>query len=1126
MKILRTGMPSILFAFFLLSAVMFGQATDSNVVGTVTDATGAAVPGATVAAVNKDTGVKYSTVANSNGEYRINDAPVGRYDVSATAKGFNTATIAGLQLQLNHTTTANLILQVGSVSTSVEVQEASATIDTATSQVQTTYSARDNDLTVASSSKTINGAGIYNLSLLGAGVASSGGVGQGTGPSVAGQRPENNSFSIDGVGNNDSYSTGPQVYVSNEAVAEMTVAQNQFSAEFGGASGGVFNIIVKSGTNKIHGSIFEYMQNRKLNAVDYSQVVAGNLTNPRYDSNRLGAGIGGPIIKDKLFYYGNFEYAPLGQASIPGNPVDAPTAAGIATLNGMAGLSKTNLGIFEKYVPVASTVDSGATPISVNGVNIPIGLLTFASPNYNNSYHAIVAIDYNLSAKDQIRGRYVYDKSSGLDANANLPTFFQPNPTTNNSVSISEFHNFSPTLENEFRIAYRRINASIGAGAFQFPGLSAFPNLTFDDLQLQVGPDPNTPTGQIANSSSLQENLTKTWGKHTFKMGYNITDTILLGTFVQRARGDYDYASLEQYLLDQQPSGSSFGTPNSGERSAGAQGGVPFGFLQNAAYFQDDWRVHPNLTLNLGLRYEYNTVPVGSRAQQFSSIADVPGVINFAAPKAGKNDWSPRIGFAYSPGNKGVWSIRGGVGRSFDNTYINLNQNASPPYYQTTQDVNSAQPVSNFLANGGLTGVLPPQGTTAQARAAIASYTFDQTRPYALTGTIGVQRLLAKDYTVEARYVYTKGVHLWNQTRMNIVDLVTPTRFIPTYLTTPTSAQLAADTLTLGTIKNNTIVPGGTAQLPNNNLATYGFQNALTGYHPWGNSRYNGLALQMTKRYSKNFSYIAAYTWSHNQDDSTATNFSTILSPRRVQDFQNMRNEWADSALDRRHRLTFTPVYDFRPFQNGNWLMKNVVGNWNVSGTYTFQSPEFATVQDGIDANLNGDATGDRTIVNPAGAANVGSSVINLNAQGQVLAKGTPGCAAFAQTTAGIATCQLGTVAYVASNPGARYITAGLGALANGGRNSFPLGRINNIDFALMKRVNFTERMNFTIGAQFFNLLNHSQFVGGFLSDVSLNNTSAVSRNFLVPSSSSFGAYQQFFPSNSRQLQLVAKFVF
>jgi hypothetical protein len=324
----------------------------------------------------------------------------------------------------------------------------------------------------------------------------------------------------------------------------------------------------------------------------------------------------------------------------------------------------------------------------------------------------------------------------------------------------------------------------------------------------------------------------------------------------------------------------------------------------------------------------------------------------------------------------------------------------------------------------------------------------------------------------------------------------------------PSATQLAGDKLTLGAIEA-TVPSGATSLYPWNGLAAYGFPNALVGYEPWGNSRYNGLALQMNKRYSKNFSYIAAYTWSHNFDDSTATNFSTILSPRRAQDFQNQRAEWASSALDRRQRLTLTPVYDFRPFQDRKWIMKNVVGNWNVSGTYTFQSPEYATVQDGVDANLNNDPTGDRAIVNVAGTDKVGSGVTGLNAAGQPVAPGSSNI-----------------VAYVANNSGARYVVAGLGALSNGGRNSLPLGRTNNFDLALMKRINFNERTNLAFGGQFFNLLNHSQFTGGYLSDVAPNSTALISRSFLIPSSPTFGQYNDFLPSNSRQVQLVARIVF
>ena len=1094
----------LVVASLLFATMLFSQTTDSIVVGTVTDSSGAAVPGAAITAISKTTGVKYTSVTNASGDYRLNSVPIGPYDISATAKGFATATVGNVVLQLNHTASVNLTLPVGTVSTTVEVTESSAPIDMSTAQLQTAFDSRAAiDVPTASFSKTINGAGIYNLSLLGAGVASSGGVGQGTGPSIAGQRPENNSFNIDGVMNDAHYVTGPLMYVSNDSIAEFNLVQNQFSAEYGGASGGVFNSVMKTGGNSFHGSVYDYMQNRKLNALDAQQVQAGLTSQPRFDDNRLGATIGGPIRKNKLFFFGNMEYNPLGQTGTPAQTVSAPTAAGYTILNGLSGISKVNLGVFQQYVPAAATQNGTLT---VLGKAIPIGDLSFASPNYTNSYNAVVAIDYNMSAKDQIRLRGVYNNSAGLDANAQLPTFFQPSPTISKSMSISEFHNFSPTTENELQLSFTRNFNSIQAGSFKFPGLDQFPNLSFDDISLQLGPDPNTPSGQIENDAQVQESVTKSWGHHTFKMGFQLTDTILTGYFVQRARGDYDYASVEEYLLDKQPSGSALAGV-SGERSLGSANGTPFGFMQTAGFFNDDFRVRPNLTLNLGLRYEYVTVPIGSRYQAQSAVASVPGVINFNAPASTKNDWAPRLGFAYSPGKTGEWSIRGGLARSFDNTYINLNQNAAPPYFQTTADVNGNAPVSNFLANGGIVGIPPSVANAAAARNAAGSYTFDQTRPYALTGTIGVQRLLAKDYTIEVRYVHTKGVHLWNQTRLNIISLVTPTTYIPTFLTAPSAAQLAAMTMTLGTIKG-IVRPGTTAAEPYNDLAAYGFPNALVGYHPWGNSKYDGLALQMNKRYSKSFSYILAYTWSHALDDSTATNFSTILSPRRAQDFQNMRGEWASSALDRRQRLTITPVYDFKPFQNGNYLMKNIVGNWNISLTYTYQAPEFATVQSGVDSNLNNDAL-DRSIVNPAGAATVGSGVTAYNAAGAVVPAGNAGI-----------------VAYVAINPNARYIVAQSGALSNSGRNTLPLDATNNVDAALTKRLNIGEIKRFDVGIQLFNLFNHPQFTGGYLSDVSPYGTNAVSRNFLIPNNVNFGQYQKYFPSNARSAQLVAHFVF
>src|SRR3984893_7015453 len=368
-----------LAALLILPGALFGQATDSVLVGNVTDTSGSAVPGATITATNKETNVKYTTVTSSTGEYRISNVPVGRYDVNATASGFTPVTKADVSLDLNHTTAVNLTLTVGTITTVVEVQEAGAMIDSSTAQLQTTFDSKQAvDVPLAGISRTLGTSGIYNLSLVGAGVASSGGVGQGTGPSISGQRPENNTFTVDGVDNDDRYGTGTAMVISNEAIAQFNLLQNQFSAEFGGASGGVFNVVMKSGTNNVHGSIYEYFQNRKLNAMDASNVHAGQTSLPRFDSNRLGATVGGPIIKNKLFYFGNYEYNPIGQSSVPQAPIAAPTAAGFSALAADPEVSKPNPGVLQKYVGAATVADQGS--VTVGAATIPIGSVAFVGP--------------------------------------------------------------------------------------------------------------------------------------------------------------------------------------------------------------------------------------------------------------------------------------------------------------------------------------------------------------------------------------------------------------------------------------------------------------------------------------------------------------------------------------------------------------------------------------------------------------------------------------------------------------------------------------------------------------------------------------------------------------------------
>jgi len=1080
------------FCFVFCSGRARAQAISGDLTGTVFDASGAAIPNATVMATNDATGVKAAVQTNASGIYRFTNLHIGRYTVTGAAAGFSSDELKNVDVTLNNVVTANLTLAVGKVGTTVEVSASAVAIDTTTAQLQTTFESRQ----VLELPQTSQGSGVYNLALLGAGVSTSGGVGQGYGPAVAGQRPDNNSFFLDGVSNNNYYNPAWLMYVSNEAIGEFTMLQNQFAPEFGGGSGGIFNALVKSGTNEMHGSIYEYLQNRKLNAVDALYAVQGYTSNPRFDNNRLGATIGGPIIKNKLFYYGNIEYNPIGNSAVPGAPILAPTAAGYSTLSSLSGISATNLSQFQKYVPAAATNDAGT--VSVLGQDIPVGNISFSNPVFTNNYDALVSIDYNMSDKDQIRGRWIYNRQSSI-VPAEVPAFNATQPNNNYAYNLSEFHSFAPTLQNEFRLSYSRNVNALPATSLKFPGLDAYPVVTVDELNsLTWGPV--GPSGSTQGLFQVTDNLSKIWGRNTFKFGGDFIDMIAANYFIQRVTGNYEYSTLDLYLTDQAPDVL-------GERSAGATS-YPVGFLQYAGYANDDIRLSHNLTINLGVRYEYVTVPVASRYQVYSAPASVPGLLDVGLPKYDKTNFAPRFGFAYSPGKEGDWVIRGGFSQAYDLVYSNLTSNSAPPYFQQTNDcpgVNCAP--TGFLAAGGLPGTAQPLPTDqAGALSVLGSYIYGGKRPYGLDWTLGVQHVFKHNYTFEARYVGTRGVHLWNQTRQNVFSRVNANNYIPTFFTMPSASTFASLTKTLADVKSY-IVPGGTADIPYNDLAVYGSETNIVGYAPQASSTYHGLALQMNRRYSNGLAYIAAYTWSHLEDDATATNFSTYLTPRRAQDFQNLKADWASSALDRRQRLTFTPIYEFRPFANGNWLAKNVLGNWNISGTYTYEAPEYATVQSNLDTNLNGDSAGDRVIVNPAGQANVGSGVTGYNAAGQV-----------ASSSGSI-------VAYVANNSNARYIVAGSGALATGGRNTFPLHPINNVDLNLKKRFSIGERYSFDIGAQMFNLFNHPQFTGGYLDDVASRGF-INARNDLVPSDPLFGRFDQFYSSNSRFVQIFAHVTF
>jgi hypothetical protein len=1079
---------AFLILLIAFAPVSYGQGTDSSLVGTVTDASGAAIPNATIELRNEATGVRFTTTTGANGDYRFNNVPVGHYDVTATASGFTASSVKNVALELSKTATANMVLQVGAVTTTVDVTEATVTIDTTTAQVQSTFESRQ----IVNMPIIENGGlgffGALNLSLLSSGVASNGGVGQGIGPSVGGQRPMNNNFTIEGVDNNNKTVTGPLVYVPTEATAEFTLLQNQFAPEYGHSTGGQFNTIVKSGTNDIHGSLYEYFQNRNMNAMDEAFKRNGFTSNPRFDQNRLGASIGGPIMKNKLFYFGNFEYAPLGQALTLGSPIYAPTAEGYSKLDTIPGLSQTNLGVLKQYL-TAPANDQGT--VSVGGQDIPVGTFPVNGAFFTNTYTGLASVDYTISDRDQLRGRYIQNKIDQLDAAANLPSFWTTLPQRFYLVSLAEFHNFSPNVTNELRLAYNRFSQYFVVPPIQFPGLDAFPNFTIDDLNFaNIGPDGSAPQYAIQNTYQLVENLNWTKGAHTFKFGYDGRNLISPQHFIQRERGDYEWETLQSYLLDEVP--GVFAERNLGD--------VTYYGNQWAHYLyaNDNWRVRPNVSINLGLRWERTSVPLTQSLQSLNAISDVPGLITFGAPKTANKSFAPRVGIAYSPGRSGNTSIRAGFGMAYDVIFDNVGSTAYPPQLSSTFDANNYPDIfkAPFFGNGGIyPGSIASGGNLSQeeARAATSSYIYDQKLPYAIQWNLGVQHVFHRDYTLEARYVGTRGVHLLVQQQINKFPKVSSTRNLPTYLQAPSQSELDALPLTLADIQSAS----------NNPLyGPYGFTSNITAFAPIGNSIYHGLALQMNRRFAGGFQMIGAYTWSHNIDDSTATHFSTYLTPRRPQDFQNLRPDRASSALDRRHRFTLSGLWEVPFFKRSdNWFARNLIGNWRYVGTYIYESPEWVEAQSGIDSNLNGDSAGDRTIINPAGDALRGSGVTALtNSNGD-------------------------TVGYLANDPTARYIKAGSGAFANGGRNTLPTRPINNFDMSLAKRFNITESKAIEFRADASNIFNHAQYVPGLVNSVRLISQNTT-RSFLLPDNAHFQDWSQNFSSNPRSIQLVLKFVF
>jgi Carboxypeptidase regulatory-like domain/TonB dependent receptor len=1178
---------SLFVALFLVvsQSALAQTLTSGSVTGVIKDSQGAVVPNAKVTVTNEATNVASTTTTNGSGEYQMTNLLPGMYDVRTEVSGFQPMVVKGVKVELSSTTPVPMQLTVGSASATVEVNAGAGTmIDTTTANLSTTLSTSELEVLPTASI----GLGVVNTSLLVPGVASSGGIGVGTGPSIGGQRPRDNNFTIEGIDNNNKGVTGPLVYVPNDAVADFTLITNQFSPEFGHSNGGQFNTNVLSGTNSVHGALYEYFNNRNLNAE--SGTAGGKpAINPRYDFNRYGGQAGAPILKNKVFAFGNFERQTLGQSLT--YYVCTPTAAGLTTLSGLAGtygLNATNLAQYLKYTPVANylggaqltgaqdnacgesatglqsttvykdIIKGGNGEFGSGAVNtaIPLGNFLVSAPTFSNFDALTTSGDYTMSTKDSLRLRYLYNTQGTQDTAAVLPIFFQSLPYKFHLIAISEFHNFTPNLTNEFRIGYNRYSNTTPSGPFSYPGLDSFPNLIFDELGfINYGPDGNAPQSTIQNLYQVTDNVSWVKGTHTISLGFDGRKFISPQTFTQRVRGDYDYDFLTEFLHDLAPT-------DFGQRSTGnfIYYGDQTAFY---GYGNDTWRVTPTLTLNYGLRYEFTSVPVGMRAQSLNAAASVPGVLVFGAPKPQYKNFAPRFGINYSPDAK--TSIRAGFGLGYDVIFDNIGLLSFPPQYSSTNStgdantnylgkVNPNPGDPNFLSSGGLppgngglavfcntgtggsTGV-PCVLSVAKQKAATSAYVPDQKVPYAESWNLQIQRTFGSNYVFSVGYVGTRGIHLETQVQINKQQKVTVANQLPTYYGTA-AAQIpsnfiistSANVNTLGAnavaantttgqlaIAANGIVGLNSAVVPL--FANAGFTGTITSYQPYSQSSYNGLDVNLTRRMQNGLQMNLSYTWSKTMDDATSEVNSTGLTPRRQQNHQCIACDYSRSALDRTHRITMEAIYDVPFFKHSGFLMRNLAGNWEIAPIYTYESPEYATVLSGINANLNGDTASaiDRTIANNGGDRNASSLVHAVFSNNPALVALCP---------IGTTTCGANTVGYVATtNPNAYYIQAGQGTLPNVARNTLPIRPIDNIDVTALKRISFKDRYSFEFGATALNVLNHAQYIPGSVDTVNPKNTANVF-SFNSVTNANFNNPGKVYSNNARVLQLGAKIRF
>ena len=1068
-------------AVFVFTSVALGQNT-GTISGTVQDQSGAVIAGANVKAQNPATSFTRETVSATNGFYRFDQLPVGTYTITTEAAGFKKTVTPQVALSVNDALTLDIKLEVGQVSEIVTVSEAPSTVNTETSVVGRTVDNRTlNDLPI------LAGAGGRNplqLAPLQAGVMPAGQVGP---FSVNGQRAQSNNFLLDGGDSNDLAINVPDAVqgFSPDALQEFRILTNTYSADFGRNSGAVVALISKSGTNEYHGDLFEFFRNRSLNATPFFNNAAPTfvgLRKPQFNVNEFGGTIGGPLDlprfgeggpsvisgKDRTFFF--FSYLGFRRRQGVSATATVPTQAQRDIINAVG------------------TPQAKALLALIPAANSGNTLFSSASNSLDRDQFSIRG-DHRFSEKNSMFVTFFNEDQTFTDpfafGGSTIPGFGTSGDLRFTNVIVSDFHTFSARSVNEFRFAWhQRDTLSVVPRNRTSPSQLGISGIVPDDPNAAGPPRVditgfttfgNTiqgPQGRDDNTFQYVDNFSYNRGNHHFKWGGEYRNYYQNQTFDFINNGLYFFTGDMTAIL-----GKPVISGLTAALSDFARGDV-LEYVQNSAghpryethnytgYIQDDWKIRPSLTLNLGVRYELDTPLVDSKdrvntfrvGQQSTVFPTAPRGMVFPGDagitrstyQTDKNNFGPRVGFAWDVLGTGRLSLRSGFGVYFDTVIseTTLQFLTAPPF--AIQPFSDCTTINNPFSNALCTTPIPQPfpftpiergGTFDFTNVAPIGMTINDSHfitPSSYQYNTNVQWEFMKNYMLEVGYVGTTGVNLLTRREINPA-LITGTGFA-----NPSTANTNQRRLFNQNNPQNAAFGG----------AVFG---GITNQETSAHSSYNSLQATLSHRFSHGFYFQNAYTWSHCIDNSSGLRSNTR--------YNDPRADRGNCDQDIRQRNVLSYIYELPFLKDQHGFAGKVLGGWQLSGVTVLQTGTPFNITEPTDRSLTG-AGSDRPDV-------VGSNVVFLNPRNTDTANGGPN-RFFNGTGGGTATA--------ATNPSFRRVGSGTSLALGGGRfgslgrNVFHgPGRVN-FDVTLIKRTHITENKILEFRSEFFNIFNHANF--------------------------------------------------